>query len=132
MRQLYWIALGSALGSCLRAALDLAGSAIDLGGFPVATFVINILGSLLIGYLAGIWAGGGAAAPHPYKWHFWITGFCGGFTTFSAFSWQTLELINNGQAQLAGIYAAASVGFGLLAVSFGLSWASGRKRENDA
>jgi len=132
MRQLLWIALGSALGSSLRYGADLAGSAIDTGGLPVATLLVNFFGSLLIGYLAGLWAGGGAVAPHPYKWHFWMTGFCGGFTTFSAFSWQVLELIGSDRAQLAGFYAAGSVGLGLFAVWAGLAWANARARSNSS
>lgn len=102
----------------------------DPGGLPVATFLINVSGSLLIGYLAGLWASGGAVAPHPYKWHFWMTGVCGGYTTFSAFSWQTLDLVNKGEAQFAGIYAAGSIITGLCAVAVGLAWAT--KRKNNA
>lgn len=131
MRQLFWIALGSGLGSSLRYAFDLAGSAIDLGGFPVATFSINLTGSLLIGFLAGLWAAGGAAAPHPYKWHFWMTGVCGGYTTFSAFSWQTLDLLNKGQAQLAAVYAGVSIIAGFCAVALGLAWAGSRSKSRE-
>ena len=120
--QLFWIALGSAIGGVLRYALDQLAILAGAGVFPLSTFIINVSGSLLVGYLAGLWANGGAAAPHPYKWHFWMTGICGGFTTFSAFSWQILELIQGGQAQLAGIYAAGSIGLGLIAVSLGMVW----------
>ena len=126
---LLWIALGSALGGSLRYLLDQLAMQAGAASFPVSTFAINLSGSLLIGFLAGLWAAGGAAAPHPHKWHFWMTGFCGGYTTFSAFSWQVLSLLERGHAQLAGFYAASSVVFGLIAVWAGLSWAvSGRNR----
>ncbi|PXA03243.1 hypothetical protein DDZ13_12515 [Coraliomargarita sinensis] len=125
---LFWIGLGSALGGSLRYGLDLLALHFT-GGFPLSTLFINISGSLLIGFIAGLWASGGAAGPHPYKWHFWMTGFCGSYTTFSAFSWQVLSMIENGHAQLAGVYAAASVGFGLIAVWAGLSWATLRQKE---
>lgn len=123
MRQLLWIGLGSALGGALRYALDLLAASIGFGALSPSTLVINLTGSLLIGWLAGCWATGGAIAPHPYKWHFWMTGFCGGYTTFSTFSWQVVDLVNQGQGQLAGFYAAASMGFGLVAAWLGLSLA---------
>ncbi|MFU8847320.1 MAG: fluoride efflux transporter FluC [Opitutales bacterium] len=126
MKQLGWIALGSGLGGGLRYTLDQFALLLGATTFPVSTLLINLSGSLLIGYLAGLWASGGAAGPHPYKWHFWMTGVCGGYTTFSAFSWQVLSLIQGGHAQMAGIYAAASVAFGLVAVWAGLSWAHRR------
>jgi CrcB protein len=129
MMQLFWIALGSALGGVLSFALDRLAMQAGEIVFPVSTFVVNLSGSLLIGYLAGLWAAGGAAGPHPYKWHFWMTGVCGGYTTFSAFSWQVLSMIESGHAQLAGFYAAASVGFGLIAVWVGLSWATMKRQE---
>lgn len=124
MMQLFWVGLGSALGGSIRYALDQLAQQAGAGTFPISTFCVNLSGCLLIGALAGLWASGGAAGPHPNKWHFWMTGFCGGFTTFSAFSWQVLSLIEDGHAQLAGFYAAASVGLGLIAVWAGLSWSS--------
>lgn len=125
---LLWIGLGSALGGSLRYLLDQLAIHAGAGALPVSTLLINLGGSLLIGYLAGLWASGGAAAPHPHKWHFWMTGVCGGFTTFSAFSWQVLTMIESGHAQVAGFYAAASVGFGLIAVWIGLTWATGKRQ----
>jgi CrcB protein len=122
MRQLFWIGFGSALGGSLRYLLDFFASNSGLALFPVST-LINLSGSLLIGYLAGLWATGGAATPHPYKWHFWITGFCGGYTTFSTFSWQVLHLVRAGEGTLAGAYAAGNIAFGLVAVWLGLSLA---------
>lgn len=123
MKQLLWIALGSALGGLCRYGLDRLALLAGLGSNAPTTFLINISGSFLLGWLAGRWAAGGAAAPHPHKWHFWMTGVCGGYTTFSTFAWQIVEMVESGEAQLAGLYAAGSVGFGLLAVWAGLSLA---------
>ena len=123
MRQLLWLGLGSGLGGCLRYLLDLLALNVVLAAFPVSTFLINVSGSLLIGYLAGVWASGDALSPRSCRWHFWITGLCGGYTTFSTFSWQVLDLVRAGQGTLAGAYAAGSIAFGMLAVWFGLSLA---------
>ena len=115
----FWIALGSGLGGATRFALDQLFAVSML--FPLATFFANICGSFLIGYLVGRWSGTSPSA----KWHFSITGFCGGFTTFSAFSWQLLGLVGEGHGQMAGIYAASSVGLGIIAVYIGMSLARG-------
>ena len=123
MRQLLWLGLGSGLGGCLRYLLDLLALNVGLAAFPVSTFLISVSGSLLIGYLAGVWASGDALSPRSCRWHFWITGLCGGYTTFSTFSWQVLDLVRAGQGTLAGAYAAGSIAFGMLAVWFGLSLA---------
>jgi len=117
------IALGGALGGALRYGFDHLAVEVGLTAFPWATLFVNLSGSLLIGWLAWRWASGGAARPHPGKWHFWMTGVCGGYTTFSSFAWQLLEMLEGGGGRAAGLYAAASVGFGLLAVWLGLSLA---------
>ncbi|MFP4157987.1 MAG: fluoride efflux transporter FluC [Opitutales bacterium] len=131
MKLLFWIALGSALGATLRFALDEFARSLGADLFPVATFCINLSGSLLIGYLAGLWAAGGAAGAHPHKWHFCITGVCGGYTTFSAFSWQVLTMMEADHAQAAGFYAAGSVGLGLIAVWVGLTWGAAKQAVRD-
>jgi CrcB protein len=81
-----------------------------------------VSGSFLIGFLAGRSNAADGTADFG-KWHFWTTGVCGGYTTFSTFSWQVLELFRQGAAQEAALYAAGSVGFGLLAVWLGFSLA---------
>ena len=113
------------LWQCIRGTIRylLDTTYLHLGwiNFPVMTFFINTSGSFLFGYLTGLWSGDAKKRQFRLRQFFWISGFCGGYTTFSAFSWQVLTLLQDLGGQLAGIYAAASVGFGLLAVWVGLS-----------
>ena len=83
-------------------------------GFPWATLIANALGALLIGLLAG-WL-----AERQGLRAFWIVGLLGGFTTFSAFSLETLTLLDRGSAGLALTYVLASLAIGLLACWLGL------------
>lgn len=111
---LIWIALGGAAGSVLRA---LAGYALH-ARFPWGTLVINAAGSLLIGWLM---ARLGAIAPAAEaRWHaLLVVGFCGGFTTFSTFSWQTLEQMLRGEWGAAAANVLLSVLLCLIAVWLG-------------
>ncbi len=85
------VAAGGALGSVARA---LVAWAIPAGRLPWATIAINITGSLLIGWLMGRLT---PVSEHNLREHsFWVVGICGGFTTFSAFSWQTIEQLQKG------------------------------------
>lgn len=89
---LLWIALGGAFGSVARA---LAG-AVLVGRFPWATLAVNIAGSCLFGWVMARM--GGVEPPAAARLQaFLAVGFCGGFTTFSAFSWQALEQMLRGQ-----------------------------------
>ncbi len=124
MRDILRVGLGSGLGGGLRSLIDLLVINLGLGALPISTFFINLTGSLLIGYLAGLWGNDNAIPTN--KWHFWVTGFCGGYTTFSAFSWQVMDLLRQGEGRLAGFYAASSIALGLVAVWIGLSFANRR------
>ena len=124
MRAILRVGLGSGLGGGLRSLIDLLVINLGLGVLPISTFFINLTGSLLIGYLAGLWGNDNAIPTN--KWHFWVTGFCGGYTTFSAFSWQVMDLVRQGEGTLAGFYAASSIALGLVAVWIGLSFANRR------
>jgi CrcB protein len=109
-----WVALGSSLGALARwgVAEVTAGAA---GGWPWATLAANVAGSLLIGILAGMVARHRGPLLGLPAQLLLMTGFCGGFTTFSAFSLETLWLVQAGQAGLAIAYVACSVPSWLLA-----------------
>ncbi len=104
------VALGGALGSVLRA---LAGQALPAGRLPWATIVVNVAGSLLIGWLMARFAGQGGAGARGQA--FWVVGVCGGFTTFSAFSWQSIELVQKGHVGAAAANVVLSVSLCLAA-----------------
>jgi fluoride exporter len=91
-----WIALGGALGSVARFWASNTIAQRFGTTFPWGTLFVNITGSFLIGVLAGLGAGGGRAGTDSFR-QFFIVGVCGGYTTFSAFSIQTLELLRAGQ-----------------------------------
>ena len=102
---LFAIALGGALGSVVRYLLGtaLAGRP---GGVPWATLLVNVTGSLLLGFLVRYLDGPG---PAPALRAALTVGFCGGYTTFSTFSAETLALLEAGSYARAAGYALASV-----------------------
>jgi CrcB protein len=117
VRQVLLIALGGALGSVLRWALS--GAVQRAGGtaFPWGTFAVNAVGSLAVGVVAAL-ALERALVP-PAARLFTIVGVLGGFTTFSAFSYETLALLRDGQWAAAVGYALGSVAAGLVAAFVG-------------
>ena len=109
------VASGGAVGAWLRFA---AGRLIGSSGFPFATLVINVLGSLAMGLLAGWLARQGAGGEH---WRLLVgVGLLGGFTTFSAFSLEVVTLFQRGAFGLAGLYILASVLGGIAGLVLGL------------
>lgn len=86
--------------------------------FPVSTFTVNIVGSLLMGLIAG-WFSMRHGMPEGWRL-FLTTGVLGGFTTFSAFSLETVQLIENGNLAIAFIYIILSVLLGSGALLSGL------------
>ncbi|MGR3466300.1 MAG: fluoride efflux transporter FluC [Shimia sp.] len=117
MGTLGFVALGGALGAAARYGLGLwlAGP-----GFPVPIIAANVLGSFLMG-LAVVWTGRHAPGLGPFL----MTGVLGGFTTFSAFSLETVTLIERGMVGQAILYVALSVCGALLALALGVAVARG-------
>ena len=93
---LLWIALGGAIGSVAR---GLVGWIVPLGRLPWATLAVNVTGSLLIGWLLARLTPLNEDTLGAHS--FWVVGVCGGFTTFSTFSWQTFEQLQKGNWGLA-------------------------------
>jgi CrcB protein len=118
------VALGGAIGSVARFWLTGVMTALTGPRFPWGTLLINILGSLMIGIVAGVTLTPARIGMHPDVRIFLMTGICGGFTTFSAFSLQTLELLQSGDTVPALGYAIGSVMLCVVATYAG--WALGR------
>lgn len=108
------VALGGALGSVGRYGIGLALARYE--AFPFGTLTANVLGSLVIGFCAGVFEGEQRQRPAAL---FLMVGFCGGFTTFSAFSLQTIDLMQEQAWLKAGSNVALSVGGCLLGTWFG-------------
>ena len=114
---LFAIAVGGALGTLARYLIGTALADV-VPGFPAGTLGINVAGSFLLGLLmAGV-----AARPDfsPVLRAALTVGFCGGFTTFSTFSAETVALLEGGAAGRAALYAAASVTLSVAAAFAGL------------
>jgi CrcB protein len=121
-----WVAVaaGGAIGSVGRFWLATVMTALTGPRYPWGTLLINVLGSFVIGLVAGITLTPDRVGMHPDVRIFLMTGVCGGFTTFSAFSLQTLELLQSGDVVPAFGYAIGSVVLCVLATYGG--WVLGR------
>src|ERR1043165_1801303 len=113
------IAIGGALGSVAR--FWLSGAVAERFGetFPAGTLLVNISGSLVIGFFAGLTGPDGRFLLSPTIRQFFMIGICGGYTTFSSFSLQTLTLARDGEWFYAGANAVLSLVLCLLAVWLG-------------
>ncbi len=115
------IAGGSACGGLIRHLLTEATTRITGAGFPWGTVLVNVSGSVAIGAIAALMAGGAGDSWSPGLRHATVTGLLGGFTTFSTFSVQTLSLVQQGQAGAAAANVVLSVGLGLAGCWAGFS-----------
>lgn len=109
------VALGSALGGTARWLVSTALHGWLGAGFPWGTLFVNVTGSLLIGFYAALVAPEGRLLASPGQRHFVMTGFCGGFTTFSIFGYESVSLAQAGQFGSAGLNVLVSASAWLLA-----------------
>ena len=118
MKTLLIIGLGGALGSIGRYLVQVAVGRYITLTFPLGTLLVNITGCFLIGLLYGL------AERHAWmsiEWRlFLITGICGGYTTFSSYSYESITLLKHGNYSYLIFYIASSVIFGLLATLGGI------------
>jgi fluoride exporter len=112
----FWIAIGSALGGMAR--YGCSGLAARLIGetFPWGTLIVNVIGSFIIGFFATLAGPDGRLYVGSVARQFVLVGFCGGYTTFSSFSLQTLNLMQDGEWFRAGANIGGSVACCLIAV----------------
>lgn len=117
LKTILLVGLGGAMGSILRYLSNMFVARHFVHIFPLATLLVNVIGCLLIGVLAGLFEKyhGSSRDLH----YLFITGFCGGYTTFSAFSIESVQLLQS-HTTLALFYILSSVILGLAAVVIGL------------
>lgn len=113
------IGMGSALGGWFRYACNLFGAALWGTSFPWTTIAVNILGSLVIGLFATLTGPDGRIFIGTLPRQFVMVGICGGYTTFSAFSLETLDLLRSGRAAAAGANVLLSLALCLIAAAGG-------------
>jgi CrcB protein len=119
IRNLLLVGSGGFLGSIARYYVSRLNLLVDVLSVPAGTLLVNVAGSFLIGFLAGV---SDKSDILPGEWRlFLMTGLCGGFTTFSSFTNESMVLLHNGQMLSFLLYTGLSLFLGLAAVFLGFS-----------
>ncbi len=117
-RSILLVGVGGFIGSILRYLAAIAFSSQTSTGFPIATFTVNIIGCFLIGVIFALSERGNVLPP---EWRIFLTtGFCGGFTTFSSFSYESIRLMQDGQFLYLSLNVILSVIIGFAATYLGI------------
>ena len=120
IKSIFFVGMGGAIGSVMRYLLGVVSTHYFKGTFPLATFITNFLGCLIIGLLIGYF--GKNEGLNPQLKLLLITGFCGGFTTFSTFAAENVQLLENGNYGLLFANVAGSVVLGIGGVILGMKF----------
>jgi fluoride exporter len=115
----FWVAVGGALGSVARYWCSIVAAEWIGGAFPWGTLIVNVIGSFVIGFFATLTEPDGRIFASSEARIFVMVGICGGFTTFSAFSFQTLALAREADWLGAGLNVVLSLVLCLVAVWLG-------------
>jgi len=119
MKMIFLVALGTGLGGVARVVIGEVFHAHCELDFPMETLAVNVAGSFAIGFFALLGAAESRLFANPAMRQFLLAGVCGGFTTFSLFSLQTMELINAGKMAMALLYSGLTLILAMVAVSVG-------------
>lgn len=118
IKSIFFVGIGGSVGSVMRYLLGVLGAHYLKGTFPIATLITNFLGCLIIGLLIGYF--GKSNEINPQLKLLLITGFCGGFTTFSTFAAENVQLLENGNYWLLLGNVVGSVILGIGGVILGM------------
>ncbi len=118
LRALLLVGLGGCFGSMARYAVSMLLGKTSSSSFPIATFSVNLIGCFIIGLLFGL--GSKTSWSQGDGWLILATGFCGGFTTFSAFALESSNLFDKNLSVTALLYIALSVIGGILLCRLGI------------
>ncbi|HEU4763133.1 MAG TPA: fluoride efflux transporter CrcB [Gemmatimonadales bacterium] len=114
-----YVALGGALGSLARYGLGALIQGWSGSNFPTGTLVVNVSAAFLIGAILQYSLETTSVSPETRL--FLVTGFCGGYSTFSTFTWESVRLLQDGEWTRAGAYLLLSVIVGLAATLLGIA-----------
>ena len=116
MKEFLIVGLGSFFGGGMRYIVSRLAITLVHSPFPLGTFLVNVVGCLIIGFVSALPLGGGLT---PQTKLFLTTGFCGGFTTFSTFMNEGYGLTKDGDGLMLSLYIVGSLAIGMAAVAAG-------------
>jgi CrcB protein len=119
LKQILLVGLGGAIGSIFRFLTSIFMARYAMNGFPFGTFAANILGCFILGICVGVF--GKNPTENENLRLLFVTGFCGGYTTFSTFASENIQMLQQQNYVMLATYTLVSLLVGFLAVAIGLS-----------